>query len=97
MAKYYVTYETGETRTKFARTIRKDFNTRAEALKFAYQKARNFRSNVHVGRTDVPIYYIGQVICIKNKRFYIAINRNKNAISPYGREYILHSDGTLGE
>lgn len=97
MAKYYVTYETGETRTKFARTILKEFNTKTDALKFAYQKARNFRSNVNVGRSDVLGHYIGQVICIKNKRFYIAFNRNKNAISPYGREYVLHSDGTLGE
>lgn len=97
MTRYYVAYRTGVTNTTFGRTIYKEFNTRKEALKYAYQKARNFKSEVNVGRTSVHGHHDGQVICIKNKRFYIVFNHNKNAISPYGREYILHSDGTLGE
>lgn len=97
MAKYYVSYHTRETNTTFGRTISKTFNSRKDALKFAYQRAKNFKSEVYVGRTKVLGHYDGQVICIKNKRFYIAFNRNKNAVSPYGREYILYSDGTLGE
>ena len=96
MAKYYVIYETGETRTKFARTIRKEFNTKKDALKYAYQKAKNFKSEVYIGRPGTGTWD-GQIICIKNKRFYVAFNHNRNAESPYGREYILHSDGTLGE
>lgn len=91
---YYVSYAVADRTYATGRTIVKKFNTKTEALKFAYQKARNFRSQVNVGRTNVPLYHDGQVICIKNKRFYITYNRKKD---DYGREYVLHSDGTLGE
>ena len=96
MAKYYVNYRTKESNTS-GRTIKKTFNTRKDALKFAYQKAKNYRSEVILGRMNVLGHYDGQIICIKNKRFYITFNHHKNAASPYGREYILYSDGTLGE
>lgn len=96
MAKYYVNYRTKESNTS-GRTITKTFNTRKDALKFAYQKAKNYRSEVYLGKLNGRGQLDGQIICIKNKRFYIAFNRNKNAVSPYGREYILYSDGTLGE
>lgn len=96
MAKYYVNYRTKESNTS-GRTIKKTFNTRKDALKFAYQKAKNYRSEVYLGRLNVGGRLDGQIICIKNKRFYIAFNHHKNAASPYGREYILYSDGTLGE
>lgn len=94
MVKYYVNYRTGASRTSSGKMISKTFNTKKDALKFAYQKAKNFRSEVKIGRTNVPLYYDGQVICIKNKRFYVTFNRK---IDDYGREYILHSDGSLGE
>ena len=92
MVRYYVGYE-----VESGRIITKWFNTKKDALKFAYQKAKNFRSEVKLGRSTEPLYHDGQVVCIKNKRFYIAFNHKKNAKSPYGREYILYSDGTLGE
>lgn len=89
MTDYKVAYRTGE-----GRTITKYFKTKKEALKFAYQKAKNFKSYVWVGREKIHGLYDGQVICIKNKRFYVTYNHKKG---DYGREYVLHSDGTLGE
>lgn len=89
MTDYKVAYKTGN-----GGMIFKYFKTKREALKFAYQKAKNFKSEVWVGRKNVPLRFDGQVICIKNKRFYVTYNHKKGE---YGREYILHSDGTLGE
>lgn len=89
MTDYKLMYRAGD-----GRTITKYFKTKREALKFAYQKAKNFRSEVWVGRKRMIGLYDGQVICIKNKRFYVTYNHKRDE---YGREYILHSDGTLGE
>ena len=97
MAKYYVNYRIRDSSTAFGKTLSKTFNTRQDALKFAYQKAKNFRSEVYLGRMIANGVHDGQIICIKNKRFYIVFNHRKDRSSPYGREYILHSDGTLGE
>jgi len=93
MVKYYVSYRTSVSRASSGRVINKTFNTKKDALKFAYQKAKNFKSEVYIGKPGTA-FWDGQVICIKNKRFYVTFNRK---IDDYGREYILHSDGSLGE
>lgn len=88
---YYVNHS-----TTGKRSIIKEFNTKKDALKYAYTKAKNFRSDVVVGRPRSGMLdgLDGRVVCIKNKRFYITFNHKTMG---YGREYILHSDGTLGE
>lgn len=70
----------------------KEFNSRKDALKYAYQKAKNYNSDVRIGISGKPTLQ-GRIICIKNKRFYVAFKKDGN----YGREYTLYSDGTLGE
>lgn len=85
---YYVNHT-----TTGKRSITKEFNTKKDALKYAYTKAKNFRSDVVVGRPRTGMLD-GRIVCIKNKRFYVTFNHKTRN---YGREYILHSDGTLGE
>lgn len=85
---YYVNHS-----TTGKRAVTKEFNTRKDALKYAYTKAKNFRSEVVMGKSGTG-FIDGRIVCIKNKRFYVSINHKTR---DYGREYILHSDGTLGE
>lgn len=72
-----------------------EFNTKKEALAYAYKHVRNYMLDneyVSIGRNDIPLLFIGTVIKIKDKRFFYAHNVEKRAISTV---YELRSDGTL--
>lgn len=70
------------------------FDTRKDALMYAYRMAKNFNWEIKVGVSGNP-YYQGQVVGIKGKRFYALFSKTKDGT--YSREYVLHADGTLGE
>ncbi len=76
----------------YGKSVFKEFGSKREALKYAYQKAKNYNSQVRIGMSGKATLQ-GRVICIKNKRFYVLFKKDGS----YGREYVLHSDGTLGE
>ena len=67
------------------------FGTRKDALKYAYRNVTNFNASAKIGVDGANIQ--GKVVCIHGKRFYVLFKEN----GTYGREYSLHSDGTLGE
>lgn len=74
------------------KSVYKEFGSKKDALKYAYQKAKNYNSRVRIGISGKATLQ-GRIICIKNKRFYVLFKKDGS----YGKEYILHSDGTLGE
>lgn len=71
--------------------LTRTFDTRKDALSYAYRMALNFNWEVKVGISGKNNYQ-GQVIGIGGKRYYVLFMKD----GTYGREYVLHADGTLG-
>ena len=71
------------------------FESKKAALSYAYRIARKINLGseyVYISRSDVPIYHVGMVIKVKDKRFYYTLNGAKQKITG---EYELKADGTL--